>query len=697
MPRALVLGNSTVLATFDEHLQMRDLYYPYVGMEDHTTYGHMHRIGVMVEGRGFSWVSDGTWHIEPRYISESLVGDSILRNDNLGLEIIAQDYVHPVYNIVMRHFHVRSLDGPKTVRMFFNHNFYIYGDKQKDTAFYEPYTNSIIHYRQSRYFLIGGSTSNPTECIQGIKGGKYASALRSMQEFKSCGISSFNCGKADYRGLEGTWKDAEDGELARNPIEQGSVDSTVAIHCHVEEGKATDVILWLCIGKGLEEVLKLQQTVLDETPERLQRHCHNYWKSWVNKNQWNFGSLAPEIIDLFKRSLLMVRTHVDHDGGILAAADSDIMAFNRDTYTYVWPRDGAFVSLALDTAGYQEVTRKFFRFCTRIQMPDGYMLHKYNPDGSPGSSWHPWYRDKDPQLPIQEDETALVIYAMWKHFQSTNDFEFLQDMYENFVKRASRFLYDFREEATGLPLPSYDPWEEHRGIFTYTTASTIAGLHASAEICHILGHHQHSELYQAAADKMKEALLFHLFDEGTKRFMKKIKRKDGETIERDTTPDASIGMIWTLGVLPADDPRVVSTMEQLFEHLWVKVGIGGMARYPNDTYQAVMPVGGDLPGNPWIITTLWMAQWQIALAKTTADLKKPKELLEWAQKRASSTGILPEQMHPITGAPLSVAPLTWSHATYVETVIKYVQKEKEIIGQEMYNLVSEPRKDKPTE
>lgn len=687
MPRSLILGNGSLLATFDSSLQMRDLYYPYVGMEDQTTYGHVHRVGVFVDGRGFSWFGDGSWRIRAGYKPETLVGDSTLTHDRLGLAIVVQDYVHPVSNILMRHFKIRSIDGPKNVRLFFNHDFHIYGDKQKDTAFYEPYTNTVIHYRQSRYFLIGAEAGNATECVSGVRKGQ--SVLRSMDELQRCGISSFTVGKSGYKGLEGTWRDAEDGELSRNPIEQGSVDSTVGIHCSVDGKTQTEVVLWVCLGKTLDEVLKLHQFVLTETPERLQRHCHNYWKSWVNKHQWTFGTLSQEIVDLFKRSLLTIRTHVDNGGGILAAADSDIMAFNRDTYTYVWPRDGAFVSLALIRAGYEEVTRKFFQFCKRLQMPDGYMLHKYNPDASIGSSWHPWFRDGESQLPIQEDETALVIYAIWKHFERTNDFEFLQDMYEHFVRKAAQFLCEYREESTGLPLPSYDPWEEHRGIFTYTTASTIAGLRAGAHICHILGHHLHSELYQNAADTMKQALLFHLFDEDTKRFMKKIKRKDGQTVERDTTPDASIAAVWMLDVLPPDDPRVVSTMEQLEQALTVHTSIGGLARYPNDHYQEIVPVGKDIPGNPWIITTLWMAQWRIAIAKTPDELKPAKDALEWAKNRASETGILAEQMHPHTGAHLSVAPLTWSHAVYVETVLEYLEKEKELMGQQFYQMLTE--------
>jgi len=679
MPRKILLGNGNLLATLDENMQMRDIYFPYVGMEDHTFWGDTHKVGVWVEGKGIRWFDDDSWEISAHYKMETLVNNSILRNDELGIEIKAQDFVHPVHNILMRDFFVRSTDGEnKQIRIFFNHDLHIYGDKQKDTAFYEPYTNSVIHYRARRYFLIGGITSNPTECIAGRQAGAYESVLHSKEKIQGCGINSYSIGKAEFRGLEGTWKDAEDGNLSNTTIDQGSVDSTVGIHCNIGPNEDTEVALWMCFGKKLDDVVDLHQIVLKERPERLQRNCHNYWKSWVNKKHVSFGSLSKDLVDLYKRSLLMIRMHADNNGGILAAADADIMEFNRDTYTYVWPRDGAFVCMALDKAGYMEPTRRFYEFCCKIQTDDGYMLHKYNPDGSFGSSWHPWFAGTEPQLPIQEDETALVICAIWNHFQCTQDFEFLQKMYEQFLKKAAKFMSEFREKDTGLPLPSYDPWEEHRGIFTYTTSCTIAGLRAAAKISHALGHFNHYERYTNVADEICQAFLYHMYDEEHQRFAKMIRRDGGETVEKDMTPDASMITVWKLGVLPTDDPRVVSTMEQLESALKVHTEVGGYARYTRDFYHAKVEPSDKVPGNPWIITTLWFAQWDIARAKTIDDLQAAREKLDWVSKYASSTGMLAEQLHPLTGKHLSVAPLTWSHATYVETVLLYLEKEKEL-------------------
>ena len=55
-------------------------------------------------------------------------------------------------------------------------------------------------------------------------------------------------------------------------------------------------------------------------------------------------------------------------------------------------------------------------------------------------------------------------------------------------------------------------------------------------------------------------------------------------------------------------------------------------------------------------------------------LRGPREVLElWATERALPSGVLAEQVHPKTGAPLSVSPLTWSHAEFVGTVHRLLE------------------------
>jgi GH15 family glucan-1,4-alpha-glucosidase len=112
------------------------------------------------------------------------------------------------------------------------------------------------------------------------------------------------------------------------------------------------------------------------------------------------------------------------------------------------------------------------------------------------------------------------------------------------------------------------------------------------------------------------------------------------------------------------------TMMNLEEKLWVP-GKGGLARYENDLYHRKE---GRINSNPWVICTLWLAKWYIAKARKIKDLEKALELINWAADSSLETGIMPEQIDPFTGESLSVAPLTWSHAEFVDTVIRYQEK-----------------------
>ena len=112
-------------------------------------------------------------------------------------------------------------------------------------------------------------------------------------------------------------------------------------------------------------------------------------------------------------------------------------------------------------------------------------------------------------------------------------------------------------------------------------------------------------------------------------------------------------------------------MQRVRERLGCGTAVGGLARYERDAYYHTT---ADVPGNPWFVTTLWHAQYVIATARTTAELAPAMTILEWAAAHALPSGILAEQLDPRTGAPLSVSPLTWSHAAFVTAVCEYREK-----------------------
>jgi GH15 family glucan-1,4-alpha-glucosidase len=421
--------------------------------------------------------------------------------------------------------------------------------------------------------------------------------------------------------------------------------------------------------------------VRERTPASFLARTKDYWRLWANKDESIADHLPTEIARLYKRSTLIIRTQVDNRGAIIAGNDSDVLRFNRDTYSYLWPRDGALVADALDLAGYGEVTRRFFFLCGDLMTREGYLLHKYNPDGSLGSSWHAWSTPEGRlELPIQEDETGLPIWALWQHYERDRDIEFIRPLYRKLVRTGADFMATFRELRTKLPAPSFDLWEERRGIHAFTTAAVWAGLTAGRNFAVAFGQHELAKRYAVAAHEIREAALTHLWDDDRGRFVRTVAVLPDGMIVKDATIDISLAGIFLFGMLPAADPRVVATMKAIEQRLTVRTPVGGIARYENDYYFQVSQDVANVPGNPWFVSTLWLTEWYIATAATLDDLERPLALLRWCASKALPSGVLAEQVHPYTGEPLSVSPLTWSHAAFVSAVQRYARVAARIKG-----------------
>jgi GH15 family glucan-1,4-alpha-glucosidase len=485
------------------------------------------------------------------------------------------------------------------------------------------------------------------------------------------GITEYACGRSGIGGAEGTWRDAEDGGLSMHPIAQGTVDSTIAFTVPLSPTGSATVFYWICAARRYREVRQLDAAVREETPARLLARTASYWYTWVNKPGDDLSDLPDEIADFYHRSLLVISTQCDRGGAILAANDSDISWGHNDHYSYVWMRDAAFVCDAIDRAGFPEITRRFIHFAHDVIKEDGYFLHKYNPDGSLASLWHPWVRDGKPQLPIQEDETALVVWLLARHFDRTRDLDLLRSVYKRLVIQPAEFLVSFRDPATGLPSPSFDMWEERQGIFTFTCSAVVAALQAAARLAELFNDQERRDRYAHVASEVKQAMVKHLWIESDQRFARGL-LLDGDELRLDRTVDASTFGTFYLGVFSPTSAMVEGTMRAIRERLRVQTEAGGIARYEGDAYHRISEETERVPGNPWILCTLWLAEYEVSRAQSVADLQSALDLVRWAHSKATQSLLLPEQVNPYDGQPLSVAPLTWSHAQLVSVLRGYL-------------------------
>jgi len=651
MARAIVVSNGEMCVTLDLSGRVRDVYYPYVGLENQVS-GEPHKIGIRINGV-FSWIESDAWEISIGYKPATMVSKLLAKNKQLGVSVVMEDAVYNESNVWLRQVEVyNNTNSPLEIQLFFHQVYMISESRKRNTAFYDPTHNTVVHYKGRRVFVVNACTS------------------------QGSGIDEYSVGAFQSEGKEGTYKDAEDGTLGKNAVEHGNVDSVIRLSLGSCEGKQKVMAsYWVCAAESIDAAYLLNSVVLEKTVEGMLHSTEEFWRAWLNKQHFHLTNLSQEQQRLFETSLFILRAHADNRGSVIASADSEMIEYGKDDYSYMWPRDAAFIVSTLDSAGYQEITKHFFEFCAEVLHPDGYLHHRYRPDRSLGSTWHSsvaqreWLKDRILQLPIQEDETASVLIALWKHYEKTKDIEFIENLFRPFIEKMAEFLVNFREKETGLPLYSYDLWEEKIGVSTYTCACVYAGLVAAAKFGELLGKRNHMRRYKQAAKEIKAATEKYLFSTERNSFIRVAYYKDGQIVQDQTIDSSTWFGLWYFGMYTYEDKLLTATRQRVEETLRSKQPTGGFIRYEHDNYFRSTEAS-----NPWIITTLWHAQERLSKAEITDDdLDSVRATLDWVIKHRYPSGVLAEQLDPITGASLSATPLVWSHAVYVEVVLKYIQ------------------------
>lgn len=198
---------------------------------------------------------------------------------------------------------------------------------------------------------------------------------------------------------------------------------------------------------------------------------------------------------------------------------------------------------------------------------------------------------------------------------------------------------------------------------------------ATANFANVLGKKEHAKKYTDAAESIKKSILTYLYDETEGIFIKMISYEKNMMIYDKTLDMSSIYGIFKFNVLPVTDERVAKSIIAAEKRLVCDTNVEGVVRYEGDRYYHI---SDDVPGNPWFITTLWLVQYYIAIAKEENDLQIVRKWFLWVVKNALPSGVLSEQLHPFTGEQISAAPLTWSHAEFVNTLIQYLEKLEEL-------------------
>ncbi len=625
---------------------VHDLYYPYVGFENHAAgTGLRHKVGVFVDG-AISWTDDDSWEFSFHYPHTALIGHTKATNSKLGIMLEFDDVVDSDMSVFIRNIHVINLSSEERDIKLFMHQAFAIGDSRSntDTAQYLPDSNAILHYRGRRAFIISGKTETGT-------------------------FDQHSIGLFGIEGHEGSYRDAEDGELGGNNVEHGRVDSVLRFSLKVPGHSSKRAHYWLAAGMSTREALYIHRQVSEQGVDHRIHKTAEWWHKWLAPAIEVAERLPDNHQDLFIESIMIIKSHIDKRGAVIASTDSSMLNYSKDNYAYSWPRDGANTIWSLIRLGYYQEAYRFFEFCQRGIHPNGYLMHKYRADGALGSSWHPYVHGDIIAPPIQEDETALVVFVFVQFYQLSKDNSLIKDFYHSMLKPMANFLAEYTDEVTGLPKPSYDLWEQTFSTSTYTTSVTYGALVAAAELATVAGDEESAVKWRSAADDIQAAAHKHLFNQERQVFYRGLNVVNGQVNYDSLLDTSSVYSAFMFGLFAIDSHEIKASIDTIKKTFNTSLDNPGIPRSEDDDYRRSKP---DVRGNWWFITTLWQAQYDIEVG----DLGSALNILGWVKSFALPTGMLGEQIDPVDGTIISPAPLTWSHAEYVATLIDYIGRQK---------------------
>lgn len=645
MTRPLLLSNGSLHIGINLYGMVHDLYYPYAGLENHAAAQHMrHRIGVWVDG-AFSWLDDGNWAFNMQYDPHGLIGHFTATNDRLQVTLQFTDCVDSEWNVFLRDIQVINVaNKPREIRLFMHQMLLISNSLNRDTGQYLPGQHAILHYKGHRSFVFGGKDA----------GGQP--------------FSQFSVGLFGLEGHEGVYKDAEDGVLSDNVVEFGQVDSILGFTLHVGALESSRVQYWMAAAKTQQEAVSIHATLLKMNVDDRFAHTAEYWRRWLQPAEAHIAKLPKEWRRGFRNSLLLVKAQTDHHGGVVASTDTTMLNYWRDAYAYCWPRDGAYALWPLMRLGYKTELKNFFAFCRQGLHPDGFLFQKYQPDGAIGTTWHPYLVQGRVTPPIQEDETAIVAFLFCEYMELNRDRRTFDEYYSSLLAPMCNFMASYLDPQTKLPHASYDLWEEKFLTHTYTVALVYAALTHASQLAARYKKHADAVKWQTVADDIKLAAQNLLYRPDTGYFCKGFINRGDTNLEYDDAIDtSSVYGVISYGLFDIDSPQVAASLQTLQKLYNVpEAGPTLVGRYQNDYYNRV---DGATLGNPWYITMLWQAQFDLQTGKS----ERAKTTISWIADHMLSTGVLAEQFNQFTNKFVSVAPLTWSQAEFLTTALDAVE------------------------
>lgn len=621
-----VVGNKKIKASFTKSGEMIRMFY---GAADYKQFVEFYHTGIKVNDSALIYLhNDINNSFSQEYIKDTNVLQTHIYNSYFRVRITQTDFVPISENVLIKHYVFKN---ENTIDL--NLNFLVYSkilrNLNNDTSGYVK-NDTLIQYNH---------------------------------DFSVC---TFSTEKISSKQINGAENNFMQGSISGKDYIGMSPDSSISYNLKkIKPGEEKELTIFVYINKNRN---KCMLNELDDEIDRIRKldvqnlkeNAVKYWRRYVREHDAlgiNKKELSSKIKKIYNRSILLFPLLVhEKTGGISAGIEVDEDKTKCGRYSYCWPRDGVFVTEAFDVVSMYEETEKFYNtFCKMTQSKSGMWEQRFYTDGRLAPCWG-----------YQIDETASVIFGIYAHYKITKNKKFLKDnlkMCENAISFLEKYIDDLFENKGKFQL-SYDLWEEHEGTSFYSVATIFAAFSAMikiyAEVKSVLDINKAKteaikkqvEMLEQNAQKIKDYCLNTFYDEEKKSFVRNLEDKKIDI--------SLLGPIVPFRMFSPNDKKIKNTIERI--NMTLRTYTGGYIRYEGDGY-----MGGY---NPWPIATLWMAWYYLE----AGDNQKALENFAFVTNSASGHGYLGEQVNNDAMKPSWVIGLTWSHAMYLLTLEKILEK-----------------------
>jgi alpha,alpha-trehalase len=420
----------------------------------------------------------------------------------------------------------------------------------------------------------------------------------------------------------------------------------------------------------------LHRSTLEQTPARiwsqedLAAQVDNTiaaWQSWCELHQSYDGPWA-DLVHLSGRVLQGLS--FQPSGAIVAAATTSLpegIGGERNwDYRYSWVRDASFTMEALWVAACPDEAEDFFAFMTTAAAsgigPDQGLQIMFGVGGE-----HDLTERELPHLegwrnsrPVRVGNGAWSQQQIDVYGELLGAAQRLADQIGKIDEDTKRFLIAcadtaatrWREKDQGIWEVRGEP--QH---FLYSKVMCWVALDRAITLADMLGAGERVERWKASRDEIWETVIRDGWSDEAGAFTQ---------YAGSTALDASNLMMSIVGFLPADDPRILATIDAIAERLTDDRGL--VFRYR--TEEGVDGLAGE--EGTFLLCTFWLAQ---ALAQS-GQLDRAKAVFETAAAFVNDVGLLAEEVDADTGELLGNFPQAFSHIGLVNSAWAIAEAER---------------------